>query len=452
MRRMRKFSEDLLRDPNKSMSDEEMCDDVESLNSSLNSSFSDSFSYSNASKFRDVYDDKEKPKRAMGAYSCRRVLFLTLAVIFIMSCLVTLMAPRPKNKTNIDIGHSKTHKEKEKVILEDEPLAADNFPREHENQQNMHMANDHGEAKKERFVVYKCNFGCGGWGDRTKAIVTGYLIALVTDRTFLIEITHPCSLDGILEPNKVQWNRELPKGLSTIEVKWDVERYGKEFIELVPDKRHMNELFPEDVIVVRGQIAGVDRFKDNPVYAEKIKSLGYDLSTFTQSHIYGVFYDLIFKLSPVMERRFQEFAQISKKHEGYHLFCAQMRMGAPYIRYDPVINKRETASAVWDFMKENAHGKYKIFISTDAEDVRKEAKSIFPESIIDNEGQITHLDADNADDSCKGLQKTLLDFHALAYCDTLVVSSSSFGFGAAYRKDEYANIYLFYNGTVLKFV
>ena len=65
-----------------------------------------------------------------------------------------------------------------------------------------------------RYMMYRCdqaldNDLCGGFGDRLKGILDAYLWSLMVNRTFVIKITRPCNMTNILEPNEVDWSREV---------------------------------------------------------------------------------------------------------------------------------------------------------------------------------------------------------------------------------------------------
>eukprot|EP00928_Gymnodinium_smaydae_P013490 TRINITY_DN14918_c0_g1_i2.p1 TRINITY_DN14918_c0_g1~~TRINITY_DN14918_c0_g1_i2.p1 ORF type:complete len:560 (-),score=129.88 TRINITY_DN14918_c0_g1_i2:235-1914(-) len=58
-----------------------------------------------------------------------------------------------------------------------------------------------------RVLVYVCqSFGqCGGLGDRVNGIATAFMLAILTDRVFLIDSESPLPLQTLLAPNKVDW-------------------------------------------------------------------------------------------------------------------------------------------------------------------------------------------------------------------------------------------------------
>lgn len=69
-------------------------------------------------------------------------------------------------------------------------------------------------STSDRYIMYRCDREldknlCGGFGDRLKGILSAYLWSLLTNRTFLLRVTKPCNMVTLLEPNEVEWNREI---------------------------------------------------------------------------------------------------------------------------------------------------------------------------------------------------------------------------------------------------
>lgn len=72
--------------------------------------------------------------------------------------------------------------------------------------------------ESERFIMFRCDQqkdenDCGGLGDRFKGILAAYLWSILDNRTLLIRINRPCNFVNLLEPNEVNWDRN-------VEVSW----------------------------------------------------------------------------------------------------------------------------------------------------------------------------------------------------------------------------------------
>ena len=76
------------------------------------------------------------------------------------------------------------------------------------------------QASSERFLIFVCDGGCGGIGDRLSGLISSFYLAVATDRIFLVEHTSPAPLQDTLEPHAIRWNvtSRLPNGLTTVEL------------------------------------------------------------------------------------------------------------------------------------------------------------------------------------------------------------------------------------------
>lgn len=72
---------------------------------------------------------------------------------------------------------------------------------------------------RKRYIIYLChaNISCCGWGDRQHGILSTYVISLVTNRTFGVEMSSPCPLTNLFHPRLLDWkiNASSLEGLST---------------------------------------------------------------------------------------------------------------------------------------------------------------------------------------------------------------------------------------------
>ena len=70
------------------------------------------------------------------------------------------------------------------------------------------------QQKQEHFIMFRCDalldtHNCGGHADRLKGIISVYIWSLLSNRTLLVRITRPCNFTNLLEPNEVNWNRDV---------------------------------------------------------------------------------------------------------------------------------------------------------------------------------------------------------------------------------------------------
>ena len=72
---------------------------------------------------------------------------------------------------------------------------------------------------RQRYIIYLCtgNITCCGWGDRQHGILSAYLISLVTNRTFGVDMSMPCPLTTLFHPRIIDWklNSSALQGLTS---------------------------------------------------------------------------------------------------------------------------------------------------------------------------------------------------------------------------------------------
>jgi len=157
-----------------------------------------------------------------------------------------------------------------------------------------HRSALNGHLKDVSYIVYTCTSnGCAGLGDRLIGIITAFYVALLTQRVFLIDSSHPVDLDQVLSPNKIDWrfNRVneiigLPTGLSRMR-DFNVEQR----------KVFLNEDFTSTYIISQMQRVQINQrlyilMHQNPHFAKRRQELGLDqLSSF---QLFGCLFHYLF--------------------------------------------------------------------------------------------------------------------------------------------------------------
>jgi len=65
-----------------------------------------------------------------------------------------------------------------------------------------------------RYLIYDCTGRhCGGWGNRMHGITALLMLAIMTRRVFLMQMTKPVDINLHFSPNAIQWNYTSPAGL-----------------------------------------------------------------------------------------------------------------------------------------------------------------------------------------------------------------------------------------------
>lgn len=153
---------------------------------------------------------------------------------------------------------------------------------------------------KEVFVCrYYCRpRRCGGYGNRIQAITIGLIMAMLTNRVFLLEMTYPVNLLNYITPNAIQWDVAIvPRSIVTHDLYGParIRRYWSSFVndiltdggvELIEFRSNegFNYFYPEIV--------------KSPEILQRFVSLGADSRT-DYAGLYGCTVKFLFNPRPV---------------------------------------------------------------------------------------------------------------------------------------------------------
>ena len=310
-----------------------------------------------------------------------------------------------------------------------------------------------------KYIQYECKTRCGGWSDRLDGIMSALALALIQNRNFLITITQPCLINNLLESNLIKWDAQMTRNTSR-----SYELHSVDDLKMISKMKTLNlktYLNEYDLITIRNNQNWLKSFSINPTISHSINQLGYSQSEFRTHFLMREWYTALFKLKPNLTKRYEDFLKLAKPNSETKLICAQIRLGGSNRKNhasDWKFNERNVTKLVWEFIRKTFLSKvshnYKIFVTTDDEDVEKEALEQFGSSqLVINSGDIIHIDRDvrNLND-CSKIEKTILDFHCLQNCDMAVISESGFGkLGLWNRKNPIQDLYLLSEKKILKF-
>lgn len=307
------------------------------------------------------------------------------------------------------------------------------------------MSTEYKGRRRGSYIVYDCSRtrlgSCGGWSDRLSGILTTFVIALLTNQTFLINHDKPCPLGDFLVPRQLDWryNSSLLSGRTSV-YRYLVDGMSKNLRNSISinqglnsyfGKQNLQSSFSHDVYFLRVNWDLTREFRKRPnIYSEVpwIAKLSY-------ADIYRELFNFLFKPSTLFIRELQAQNRTRRK-----IACAHVRISDNPNRPRNRSNLKVQLEILWKFMDDVDKDVYDIFIATNNYDVATKAKKRYPNNFIDNKGPIQHIDRPN-DNSREGFLKQLLDFYTLTRCDILLIGKSGFGMTAAYLRNTEADLY-----------
>lgn len=282
-------------------------------------------------------------------------------------------------------------------------------------------------------------------------MVAIFLLSLSLNRTFLIDMSWPCSIENYIESNFIEWSINKHRFFrqhvaSTI-------RLNQSNLRSFDDLKTFDQTY--SIIEIDSKNIFFFRWIDQQ--AELHQSL-FDRFRLQRrfieiNFVYPLFYQLLIKFKTNINNELQKF--YNQRTNNVPLTCAHIRIGRnPSNPKDMIFPHREKmAQTILKFISSRSG---EIFISTDSIDVYNLSKTLFSNKnsastvdrrLIEINGTIGHIDRDTVTVGCQALPKTILDFHVLSLCDFSVISKSSFSYLATLRRTEpYRDLFLYCNG------
>ena len=177
---------------------------------------------------------------------------------------------------------------------------------------------------KDKFLIFSCD-KCGGWADRLKGLLSSYALALLLNRTFIIDIHQPCRISKLIDPNMVDWDQPFPDNIS------DANTYylgiGYSYGDILKfEKGNILNLTERKYIDMNAAVMFANAFPKNSFLEERIRQLGYTPSQFTIfDQIYRWYHEL-FRMPARLIPKYEEFLRQAKLNKDSKLICAQVRI------------------------------------------------------------------------------------------------------------------------------
>ncbi len=168
-----------------------------------------------------------------------------------------------------------------------------------------------------------------------------FMLSLMLDRNFRIEITHPCNLTHILRPNLYNWTQSID-GLIVIDPITHRRRFNltrkmlittanvrEEYLtnvsQILYNNRTIDSIWPEDVLYWATNKDYFYQLSNNIFYRKKFKSYGimtkYNIKL---EVLFPLFYEILFR--PVQKIQ-QHILKYKSKQKNNQIICVQIRTG-----------------------------------------------------------------------------------------------------------------------------
>ncbi|KAK7103071.1 uncharacterized protein [Littorina saxatilis] len=306
--------------------------------------------------------------------------------------------------------------------------------------------------RHRRAILYSCNkiTICGGWADRQKGVVSAYVLSVLLDRDFKLDMPRPCDVSVFLEPNKVDWVLR-PEDVEQASSRHDVEGIDSHGYDLVNRMLKADDLqLPEldaDIVYVTWNMELVRMLRKHRL-AQRVPWLDPKVSL---AEVYRHVLKALFKPTPHLQAKIDDMHRY--RPPDTKLVCAQIRIGGSTDFSDTeTFNSLQGVQNLMAFLRQyNDTVRYRILFASDNVQALNIGKQKFPETFMQSAGPITHVDRYKGHDACAGFGRAILDQVMLATCDVLVISESGLGKIAAFLRNTDDDLYLFHDSKVSVF-
>ena len=299
-------------------------------------------------------------------------------------------------------------------------------------------------CEKRNYIVHLCRKGenCRGWGDRQKGIVSSYLLALLTNRFFVIVHDDPCPLTNFLMPNSHNWTActdyvlKVPL-FQTQTVHYYNEEYA--FRDTIASTDFDVALNKQVVFIKTNQIWTTYILANKKAERNIPSTVGKGIREINRNILKRLFRPTITLQQEIMK-------YMENVHQQQKLVCSHIRTGKnPSMPQDKAKGDSQRAvQTIFHFLKKyDIPSQYMIYVASDSDAVKKKLKDTF-NSCFTVDQPIVHVALYRAhENACKGFKTALLEQHLLSKCHVLVYTQSSFGRLASYMNEVMQGLYFY---------
>lgn len=303
------------------------------------------------------------------------------------------------------------------------------------------------DCQNRKYLVYQCHGSCGGLGDRQKGMVSTYLLAKLTRRTFIVDMTFPCTINMFLQPNKYNWLtckrflQKVSKADTTEYLTIDNKNiYEKEFTS--SDIRYS---WAEKVVKISINWYAIDiiRYYLNYNRIPELEWIRYRRNEYVVQRVL----DVLFTPHKTVLEKVDTFINryVGKKM----LVCGHLRVGKNpslpgdedfgSIRGHPDLDRIIRFLSVYNNSYTSA-----VYVATDSEYVRKWSAQRLT-NFVNLNRTVLHIDRFKVSNKlgCVGFYNAVTEQILLTKCDVLVLTMSNFGIISALMRNKSKGLYTY---------
>ena len=302
---------------------------------------------------------------------------------------------------------------------------------------------------------------CSG-GDRLRGITSTFILAVLSQRQFRIDMPYPCPLEKVLQPNLYDWQDQFStsdnRHVLNIEIMQD-RQMAKQIYEKIASKDFLSEWSSYDDIYLTSNSDYITPVLTNPHLQDRVRWLNLSSDEMSQTQLFPLIYEILFRPTDVLMDLVDGILTRSDREKVKDLICLHFRIGMnPSMIEDQSFSYRDTmVDDILAFLNRNMtiDDQSLIFVTSDSAAINQHVLDHFgPERSVSLPGPIIHIDRlssiHSSTEQCQGFLKVLADFYVLGECDRLIMARSGFSHWASRRRlmtKQFDELYLYCRGV-----
>ena len=267
----------------------------------------------------------------------------------------------------------------------------------------------------KKLLMYACTAEsrhCHGLADRQRGIISSFMMALLTNRTFVINHTWPCSLSKFLKPNLYDWSKCLPAFNNSD---------GKHIVTFYDGKGNLpnlatlekGDIWTERLVTIYTNVVINKRIRLHPSVNDTIPWAVQG----SREHITRKLFYILFKLEKSLKKEIDSY--VSKITSNGRRILVGVHIRRDYV-------KQPHIEEVFNIMKKYSNkSMYSLYLSTDVDGLRLNGTRQFPNCYTLNVTDIViHVNSNFAD--CKTFYAAIFEQQVLSRADILFKTRSGF--------------------------
>ncbi|CAF0801979.1 unnamed protein product [Adineta ricciae] len=312
-------------------------------------------------------------------------------------------------------------------------------------------------------ITYQCRESCGGWGDRLRGITSTFMLAILTQRRFYIDMPYPCNLTRFLQPNLYDW-RPIILGSNRSQLLIKTTRSSQiasVIYEKISSSNFVDDWSIYDDIYIATNSDYIRAALRNKRIQHVVRLLNFSSDELTQDRVFPLLYEILFRpTNAVLNSVDQLLSNLqSDTFSSKRLICLHIRMGKnPTIIHDERRSYRDTmVEDILHFTETNLtiNDQSIVFVTSDSLEVNRYISNRYGSNhTVSIPGPIIHIDRLSPSytykEQCDGFQKVISDFYVLGECDALIMSRSGFSEWGSRRRDlshQFNHLYQYCRGV-----